>query len=501
MDETNLLRLELNIRFIIFRWIWVVGGVVALTILPPVSLYFGQRLPIADGYLITLLLIVGVINIFLFLLAINIEYNLKKSLLYLLSISQIIIDLVVALLFLYFALGASYAFAIFILPIIEATVLFGLLPAILISLGASLGSSSLYYLLSTNRVKTPIYTEFLIDNPYLYHNLITWFLVFISSAFFVSYNYETVKPIYIVKRILRKKDSREDKAFFSSTTDTKINEKLVNKMNKLSRVLYTKDLEIKMLKKQLANLDQAKSKFISVTTHQMRTPLSAIKWTLNMILSGQLGEVTEEQKEFLQKGYDSTQKMIVIVNNLLNLNQRESLRDDYSFSLVNLEELVKDTMSEFANQVESKKIDFVFKKSAGQIPKIEVDQAKIKMVLENLFDNAIKYTPHDGQVVVSLSDKNLNTANSQVEISVTDSGIGIPEEEQKKIFHKFFRASNAVLQEPDGSGIGLYISKDIVEKHHGTLWFESQAGKGTTFHLLLPLNQVESKSDNDNNDK
>ncbi|HDQ16844.1 MAG TPA: HAMP domain-containing histidine kinase [Candidatus Vogelbacteria bacterium] len=318
-------------------------------------------------------------------------------------------------------------------------------------------------------------------------------MIFILLSFFISYNYETIKPIYIVKRILKKKDSHDvDKRIFPTIDDTKINEKLVSKMNKLSRVLYTKDLEIKMLKKQLANLDQAKSKFISVTTHQMRTPLSAIKWTLNMILSGQLGEVPEEQKEFLQKGYDSTQKMIVIVNNLLNLNQRESLRDDYSFSLVEIEELIKDTMSEFVNQVESKKIDFVFKKSAGQIPKIEVDIAKIKMVLENLFDNAIKYTSPGGQVVVTLSDKNLNIAKSQVVISVKDSGIGIPEEEQKKIFHKFFRASNAVLQEPDGSGIGLYISKDIVEKHHGTLWFESQVGKGTTFHLLLPLNQVES---------
>lgn len=269
----------------------------------------------------------------------------------------------------------------------------------------------------------------------------------------------------------------------------------VEKLKKLNRELEVKsrefegkEIELTMANKRLQSLEEAKSKFIAVTTHQLRTPLAAIKWTFNMILAGQLGAITDEQKEVLNKGYQSTERMIKIVNDLLNIDQIEAERKDYVFTPVQLEELAESILFEFSNQAESKKIELSLKKPAKPLPLIEVDPLKLRMVLENLIDNAIKYNRLHGQVEVELRDENLNTTRNSVEIVVRDSGIGIPIDEQKKVFNKFFRAGNAILTEPDGTGLGLYLSKDIIEKHNGTIHFETNP-KGTSFHIDLPLHQ------------
>lgn len=264
----------------------------------------------------------------------------------------------------------------------------------------------------------------------------------------------------------------------------KLNQDLANK----TRALEAKELELTLTNKRLQKLEEAKSKFVAVTTHQLRTPLSAIKWTFNMLQGGQLGALSADEKIFVNKGAESTERMIKIVNDLLKVDQIEAERKDYRFAPVQLEELVESVVFEFENQAESKKIEVNVKKPIKSLPTVEADAFKLRMVLENLIDNAIKYNHYKGQVDIILSDDNINSVKNTVEIIITDTGIGIPVSEREKIFSKFFRASNAVAAEPDGSGLGLYLSRDIIEKHQGTLWFETSR-EGTRFHISLPLHQ------------
>ncbi|MEK7209205.1 MAG: HAMP domain-containing sensor histidine kinase [Patescibacteria group bacterium] len=269
----------------------------------------------------------------------------------------------------------------------------------------------------------------------------------------------------------------------------KLNEfkKLNQDLENYAKQLFDKDFELTLANKRLQNLEHAKSKFVSVTTHQLRTPLAAIKWTFHMLLGGSLGKITDEQQNFLQKGYDSTQRIITIINDLLNVDYIEADKTDYNFLAVNLTELIDSIIFEFANQVESKKIKLNFNKPSGPIPEVAADPVKISMLLENLLDNAVKYTPAGGRVTVSLSDARINSAQSSVEVVIADTGIGILTAERDKIFHRFFRGSNAIQLKPDGTGLGLFIAQDIVEKHGGQIWFESQIGEGTNFHFTLPV--------------
>lgn len=256
-----------------------------------------------------------------------------------------------------------------------------------------------------------------------------------------------------------------------------------------TRALQAKELELRLANKRLQSLEEAKSKFIAVTTHQLRTPLAAIKWTFNMLIAGQLGSITSEQKEVLEKGYQSTERMISIVNDLLNIDNIEAERKDYAFVPIQLEELVESIIFEFTNQAESKKISLAIKKPSKTLPLVEVDPLKLRMVLENLIDNAIKYNRLGGKVEVVIKDDQINSSRSAVEIVVKDTGIGIPKAEQERVFNKFFRAGNAIAAEPDGSGLGLYLSRDIIEKHGGTIRFET-SDQGTSFHINLPLHQA-----------
>ena len=265
--------------------------------------------------------------------------------------------------------------------------------------------------------------------------------------------------------------------------------KLNSELESQTRALQAKGLELTLANQRLEKLEEAKSKFVTVTTHQLRTPLAAIKWTFNMIIAGQLGPISSEQKEVLEKGYQSTERMIKIVNDILSVDKIEIDQKDYQFSAVHLEDLIESLLYEFSNQAESKQIKLTFKKPGKPLPPAEVDALILRIVLENLIDNAIKYNKLGGEVEVGIDDSKINTTRNSLEIMVKDTGIGIPPEERAKIFNKFFRASNAVKTEPDGSGLGLYLAKDIIEKHHGTIRFET-GDTGTVFHLELPLHQL-----------
>lgn len=225
-----------------------------------------------------------------------------------------------------------------------------------------------------------------------------------------------------------------------------------------------------------------KTEFVSIAAHQLRTPLSAIKWTLKMFLTGDLGKITKEQADFLEKAYQSNERMIGLINDLLNVTRIEEGRYLYKPIFVDFEDLVQSVIKPFKEEIKRKKIKFEFKKPSKKPPKVKVDKEKIALVIQNLIDNAIKYTLTGGKITVRLK-----YTKKQLEFSVQDTGIGISKDQQSRIFTKFFRGAKAIRMETEGSGLGLFIAKNIIEAHGGKIWFESEEGKGSTFSFSLPF--------------
>lgn len=249
-----------------------------------------------------------------------------------------------------------------------------------------------------------------------------------------------------------------------------------------AKMLIRKDLELVQANEKLRELDAAKSNFISVAAHQLRTPLTAIKWTINMILSENLGPLTTEQRGFLMKGYESNERMITLVNDMLVADRAESGKIQYQFSPVQIIDLIDNVLYEVAVVAHKKNVTIEMVNRDTSLPKVTVDSEKIRAVLQNLLENAVKYTGEGGKIEITAG-----ADSGSIKVAIKDSGIGIPEEQQKNIFNRFFRAPNAVKVETDGSGLGLFIAKSIVEKHSGKIWFESEQNKGTTFYFTLPI--------------
>ncbi len=230
-------------------------------------------------------------------------------------------------------------------------------------------------------------------------------------------------------------------------------------------------------------IEKIKSEFVSLAAHQLRTPLSAIKWTLKMLLEGDLGKISKDQKEFVEKTYQSNERMISLINDLLDVTRIEEGRYLYKAALKNFKDVVVPVINASREEINRNKISLVFKKPKANLPKVNMDIEKMKLVVQNLIDNAVKYTPAGGKIVISLeADK----SGKDLIFSIKDTGMGIPREQQSRVFTKFFRGSNAQRTDTEGTGLGLFISKNIIEAHDGRIWFESEEGKGTTFYLILP---------------
>lgn len=254
---------------------------------------------------------------------------------------------------------------------------------------------------------------------------------------------------------------------------------MYNRIYKIMEELENLKTENEKLKK----INSVKSDLIAISAHQLRTSLSALKWILKMFLDKDLGKITTEQEGFLQKALDSDERMIRLVNDLLTLNHTENTDIEYKFSEVDIVDLLEQTAFEFIGETHKKDVEVIFLKPQDRIPSINCDIAMIRVVFQNLIENAIKYSQQKDKVILSVKyNKDANT----VEVSVHDSGIGIKKEDQSHIFQKFFRAENAIAKEFVGSSLGLYTTKNIVERHKGTISFESTPDAGTTFFVTLP---------------
>jgi len=265
-------------------------------------------------------------------------------------------------------------------------------------------------------------------------------------------------------------------------TNVKKLEKVISDQESSGKMLIRRDLELTRANEKLSKLDKDKSEFISIAAHQLRTPLSGVKWTLNMVLGGTLGHITTEQKSFLMKCYESNERMIILINDMLGADRINSDKVKYRFAPTQIIDLVDSVLFEILSAISKKEIQVSFIGNNRDLPKVMIDTEKMRAVLQNLIENAVKYTFNKGKIEISFKAE-----GNFVELSIKDSGIGIPPEDKEKIFKRFFRAQNAMKVETDGSGLGLYIAKGIVEKHGGKIWLESKLGQGTTLYFTVPI--------------
>jgi signal transduction histidine kinase len=229
-------------------------------------------------------------------------------------------------------------------------------------------------------------------------------------------------------------------------------------------------------------VEKMKTEFVSLAAHQLRTPLSAIKWTLKMLLSGDLGKINKEQQEFIGKTYNSNERMIHLINDLLNVTRIEEGRYLYRISEFPIGDLMDSVINNLKEKIQAKKIKFNYNKPRKSLPKIKADREKIEIVVQNLIENAINYSAVGGSVTVSMDCDKLN-----LKFLVKDTGMGILEHQKPRLFTKFFRGENAAKMDTQGTGLGLFMAKNIIKAHGGKIWFESKWGEGSTFYFSLPL--------------
>lgn len=249
---------------------------------------------------------------------------------------------------------------------------------------------------------------------------------------------------------------------------------------------------------KLREMDNTKDEFISMASHQLRTPLTSVKGYLSMVLDGDAGKISDTQRQLLNQAFVSSQRMVYLIADLLNVSRLKTGKFVIDLAPTNLAQVVESEISQLTEVAKSKNITLTFDKP-DTVPDIELDETKTRQVIMNFVDNAIYYTPAGGKIKIEVK-----TDRSSVYFVVKDNGMGVPKSEQEHLFTKFYRAKNAQKVRPDGTGLGLFMAKKVISEQGGDLLFESTEGKGSTFGFkfdITGVKKLDSSEDTPKNTK
>lgn len=229
-------------------------------------------------------------------------------------------------------------------------------------------------------------------------------------------------------------------------------------------------------------IERMKFEFISIASHELKTPIAMIAGHLSMALEEKFGKMDKKVKELVDKAYEGTNRLRKLINDLLNVSRIEEGKMTLSLEKTNLGELILDVIKEFQERAKEKNITLGFQKLSSKLPVLEIDKIKIREVISNLISNALKFT-EKGEVKI-----NAKSVNKFLEVRVEDTGVGIEKKDIPYLFQKFHQIENPYTRKEQGTGLGLYICKSIIEMHGGKIWVESKGlGKGSSFIFILPL--------------
>jgi signal transduction histidine kinase len=308
-----------------------------------------------------------------------------------------------------------------------------------------------------------------------------------------------IKSLYAVKLLARRRLVGLLVAGFPQTpesleaTDTRLLERLSESIGVAldNKLLFEENQhvlrQLRDTNEKLQELDQTKDDFISMASHQLRTPLTSVKGYISMVLEGDAGKITHMQREMLGQAFFSSQRMVYLIADLLNVSRLKTGKFIIDAAPVNLAEVVEEELGQLEEIAASRSLTLTYDKPK-RFPLLMLDETKTRQVIMNFVDNAIYYTPANGHIHVQLTDK-----ESTIELKVIDDGIGVPKSEQPHLFTKFYRAGNARKARPDGTGLGLFMAKKVVIAQGGSIIFKSQENKGSTFGFLFSKHKLAVK--------
>jgi signal transduction histidine kinase len=239
--------------------------------------------------------------------------------------------------------------------------------------------------------------------------------------------------------------------------------------------------ELRTTNKQLQRLDAAKDEFISMASHQLRTPLTSVKGYISMVLEGDMGHITKQQREVLEEAFASSERMVHLIGDFLNVSRLKTGKFIIDRRSSDLVKVITQEIASLQSTAKAHNLELSFRQPS-YFPILYLDEAKIRQVVMNFIDNAIYYSREGTAIKVALS-----ISDGSAVLTVKDTGIGVPPAEQAHLFTKFFRATNARKKRPDGTGVGLFLAKKVIVAHGGSMVFESTEGEGSTFGFRLPI--------------
>lgn len=259
-----------------------------------------------------------------------------------------------------------------------------------------------------------------------------------------------------------------------------LNETLQQRIDEATKELRTSNA-------QLQRLDEAKDEFVSMASHQLRTPLTSVKGYISMVLEGDAGKISDMQRHLLNEAFTSSERMVHLINDFLNVSRLQTGKFMVDRRAIDLAKVTGQEVESLKTTASARDLKLKYRKPS-HFPILYIDEGKIRQVIMNFIDNAIYYSSEFSTITIELGVEDGNAI-----LKVHNDGIGVPESEQAHLFTKFFRATNARKQRPDGTGVGLFLAKKVITSHGGSMVFESVPNEGTTFGFRLPIKKLSTR--------